>query len=357
MIIPVSISGSTFTASGRFPFADGQQVMVDSRIPNQVPAPLVDFDTNQTRVFYYVIGLTGNQFQLSATVAGPAITLTGTGVGQISVSEFPPLTWDQLSSLPLLDVSELRDFFTTPESLIQLTAAPDTPIGVTVASSVFTSGIPHNLTDWATVQFSTSGTLPAPLVAGVSYYARDLATDSAFKVASVIGGGAITITTAGTGQTSVQNYSLNVVLEKRIKIATSDVYDALLLKVSNHMKFVSRSWWWWFTPPTAPVDTIFYPVVNRSLIVLDNLWNPEKLRKAIRDYAAWNMIQDASWRNLVKDSMFFEQFGNQPESLAKKRAEQRLNDLMPLLLVSGYQGARRIFDFDQTTDSVNISLV
>ena len=362
MTIPVSVdvASSTFTANARFPFIDNQQVYIESRIPNQVPAPLVEYDSAQCRVLYYIAELDGNEFRLSAAEDGEPITLTSAGIGQITVSEFPPLTWDALEELPLLDVSELRDFFTTPESIIQLSAAPDTPIGVTVSSSIFTSGIPHNLIDgaWPIVRFNSTDTVPAPLVAGVNYYAMNIQSDTEFMVSLVIGGTPITITDSGEGQISFQNYTLNVVLEKRIRIAMGDVYDALLLKVSNHMRFVSNAWWYWYAPPSGePINAQFYPAMNRALIVCDNLQNPERLRKAIRDYATWNMIQDASWRNLIKDSTFFEQFGSDPESKAKKRAEQRLNEVAPLLQVAGYQGARRLFDFDQVSNSISVSLI
>jgi len=359
MIIPVSIdlATSTFTANDRFPFANGQQVSVDSRIPKQVPVPLEDFDAQGQRVLYYLVNVSGNNFQLSKTFNGAPVALTANGIGQITVSEFPPLTWDALIRLPLIEISELRDRFNTPESLINLSAANDQPKGVSVASSVFTSGIPHQLLDWGEVRFTSTGTIPAPLQAGVSYYARDIASDSTFKVASVIGGSPIMITNSGTGQVSVQNYALNSVLEKKRDIAGRWLYDALLLKVSNHMKFISRSWWWWFAPSIDPIDPMLYPVMNRALIVLDNLLNPEKLIDAWIDYTAWAMVQDAQWRNVAVDAQFFQRYGDTSESTAKKRAEQRLNSLAPLLLVSGYQGARKIFDFDQTTASISVSLI
>ena len=100
MIIPVSVSGSTFTARERFPFVDGQQVSIDSRIPNQVPAPLVEFDSSNARVYYFLVNISGSSFQVAETLSGPPITLTGSGTGQITVSEYPPLSWQQLVDLP-----------------------------------------------------------------------------------------------------------------------------------------------------------------------------------------------------------------------------------------------------------------
>lgn len=356
MIIPVTVSGSTFVASGRFPFSDGQQVTVDSRIQNQIPAPLVEFDSQGKRVFYYLVETAGNSFRVSATSGGSPIALTSSGIGQISISEWPPLPWQALENLPLVQVSTVRKRFLTPEAMLNLSAAPDGEIGLTVASDIFTTGIPHGLQDWTAVQISSSGTLPAPLVAATTYYVRDT-TDDTFKLATVIGGTAMTITTAGTGQVSVSNFALNDVIVSKLAIGGQWMYDALLTIVTNHVKVVGRSWWWWMNPPIGPSDIMFYPSTSKAQIVLDNLRNPEKLIDAWIDYTVWAMVQDGSWRNQIINPEFIQQFGATPESNAKKGAERRLAQQAQLLLVSGYQGAHRVFDFGQVTDSISISLI
>lgn len=357
MIIPVSVSGSMFTASGFFPFVNGQQISVDSRVANQVPAPLVEFDSQGKRALYYIVGASGNTFQVSTTLNGTPISLAvpNTGIGQITVSEFPPLTWQQLVDLPLAGPADIRARWLTPEAMLNLSAAPDALIGCTVAGNVFTTGIPHNLVDWTAIRFSTGGTLPTPLVAGVTYYAMST-TDTLFAVASVIGGSALTIT-GGTGQLSAQNYALNDMLEAKGAIGWQWLYDALLTLVTNHVKSVGRSWWWWMYPPTEVMDQMLYPPINRALIVLDNLRNPEKLIEAWREYTKWAMIEDGAFRNQVGLDPFTVVPGQSPESIAKKRAEQRLAQQAQLLQVSGYQGAHRIFDFGETTDSISISLI
>jgi hypothetical protein len=355
MIIPVSVSGSTFTANARFPLGDGQQVSIDSRVRNQVPAPLVEYDQD-ARVYYYLVNVSGNSFQVSATLAGSPITLTSAGIGQLTVSEWPPLTWDALTLLPLVQVSDVRKRFLTPEAMLNLSAAVDTPIGLTVAGSVFTTGIPHSLQDWTAVQLDSSGTLPAPLSSLTTYYLRDT-TDVTFTLASVVGGSAITITTAGSGQLSVSNFALNDVIVSKLAIGGQWMYDALLTIVTNHIKVVGRSWWWWWNPSTEPMDVMFYPTTLRAQIVLDNLRNPEKLIDAWVDYTVWAMIQDGSWRNQIINPEFMQQFGPTPDNAAKKRAEQRLAQQVQLLLVSGYQGAHRVFDFGETTSTISISLL
>ena len=356
MVIPVSVNvgASTFTANARFPFVDGQQVYIESRIPNQVPAPLEDYDSQQQRVLYFVIALSGGTFQLSLTLGGAAITLTAAGIGQITVSEYPPLPWESLLLLPLVQVSDIRTRFTTPEALVNETAAPNQSIGLTISGNVFTTGIEHGLVDWTPVQFA--GTVPSPLVTGTTYYVRDT-TPTTFTAASVIGGSAITLGGAGSNVT-VSNYALDGLLLTKRDVGMEWLYDALSVKVANHMKFVGASWWYWYAPPGGEaIEPQFFPATRRAQIVLDNLLNPEKLIVAAVDYAKWAMIEDGSWRNQIVNPAFLQQFGPTPESTAKKRAEERLQRQSQLLLVSGYQGARRLFDFDQVTDSLNISLV
>ncbi len=360
MIIPVSVSGSTFTASGRFPFADGQQVSIDSRIANQLPAPLVEFDSQEKRVYYYLVNTSGNTFEVSSTLNGAPIALTSAGIGQITVSEHPPLTWTQLVLLPLLTPSDIRARWLTPEAMLQVSAAPDASIGVTLASNIFTSGISHGFTDWQAIQLASTGTVPTGLSPNTTYYTRDT-TATTFKVALVIGGVALTVT-GGSGQISVQNWGLNDLLQAKIELAGQWLYDALLVMVSNHMKRVNKSWWLWYAPPTEPNDVMFYPAIYKAQIVLDNLKNPEKLIEAWRDYAKWAMVEDGSFRNQILDATFFQQFGQISsgqtlESVAKKRAEQRLAMQAQLLLVSGYQQAHRIFDFGEVNDTIDISLV
>jgi len=355
MVIPISVNvaTSTFTANGRFPFADGQQVSIDSRVPNQIPAPLVEYDSQEVRVYYFLVNVTGNSFQVSATLSGSPIALTAAGTGQMTLSEYPPLPWESLVLLPLVQVSDIRTRFTTPEALVNETAAPNAPVAVTNSGNTFTAGIETNYVDWTPVQLT--GTLPSPLVAGTTYYVRDT-TATTFTLATAIGGAAITLATSGSGMT-VSNYALDALLITKLAVGGEWLYDALLTLVTNHVNRVNRSWWWWYGAPTEQADVLFYPAVMKAQLILDNLRNPEKLIAAWVDYTKWAMIEDGSWRNQIISPSFITQFGPTPESTAKKRAEQRLAQQAQLLLVSGYQGACRIFDFGETTGTVNISLI
>jgi hypothetical protein len=73
------------------------------------------------------------------------------------------------------------------------------PVTVNVATDTFTA--PKSFVSIDGVRFSTTGTLPAPLQAGVDYFVVS-GTPTSFKVSSTAGGAPIVITTAGTGTTS-----------------------------------------------------------------------------------------------------------------------------------------------------------
>ena len=72
----------------------------------------------------------------------------------------------------------------------------------TVTISSATPGVvtwnAHGLIDGTPITFSTTGSLPSPLVPGVTYFVVGAATNS-FNVEATIGGGAIDTLTAGTG--------------------------------------------------------------------------------------------------------------------------------------------------------------
>lgn len=61
----------------------------------------------------------------------------------------------------------------------------------------------HNLSDTLPVRLETTGTLPAGLSTGTTYYVRDAAANT-FKLAATAGGAAINITTAGSGTHAFQ---------------------------------------------------------------------------------------------------------------------------------------------------------
>lgn len=145
--------------------------------------------------------------------------------------------------------TDIRARLTTPETLAGLTAAPDTPVGVTLASDVFTSGVPHRLLNWNSVQFNSTATLPSPLSAGVTYFVRDV-TPTTFKVATVVGGAALTLT-GGSGTITVFNVDVNGFLSTKISIAKEWIYEALLQEMPNRVPMIA---WRWQNRKRAQID-------------------------------------------------------------------------------------------------------
>lgn len=126
----------------------GQAFTISSTTGN-LPAPLVAGTT------YYVLAPTSNAFQVSATPGGAAIDLTTVGGGSISV-RMPDL--------------------------------------ISASAHGFINGQPLTV--------GSTGTLPAPLVVGTTYWVVQASSNS-FKLAATQGGAAITYSSAGTGQVFV----------------------------------------------------------------------------------------------------------------------------------------------------------
>lgn len=72
------------------------------------------------------------------------------------------------------------------------------PVAASVGSSTFTIAGHGLSTNDPVLVMSVGGSVPSPLVAGTTYYAVNVATDT-FKVAATSGGSAITLTDNGTG--------------------------------------------------------------------------------------------------------------------------------------------------------------
>lgn len=71
-------------------------------------------------------------------------------------------------------------------------------VTISVADPAIVTWNDHGLTDGSTVTFSTAGTLPTGLTAGVVYYVVDAAANT-FSVAATVGGAPIETTAAGSG--------------------------------------------------------------------------------------------------------------------------------------------------------------
>lgn len=77
------------------------------------------------------------------------------------------------------------------------------PLTTSAAVSDVITATGHDYSDGDVIQFATDTTLPAPLVAGTNYYARDV-SGGTFKVSATRGGAAIDITDTGTGNHTSQ---------------------------------------------------------------------------------------------------------------------------------------------------------
>lgn len=92
-----------------------------------------------------------------------------------------------------------------PAKIILPLSPPGGTITVNDGTDVFTTSAAHNLAVGDEILFTTTTTLPAPLVAGVSYWVHSVPTGSTLKIATLPGAAALDITTTGTGTHSWQS--------------------------------------------------------------------------------------------------------------------------------------------------------
>ena len=141
----------------------------------------------------------------------------------------------------LCTASDIRARITSPEMLLVVTTANNQSIGFSASGNILTTGIPHGLLSWSSLIFTTTGTLPAPLIAGITYYAIVLSATT-LSVASILGGSAITLTTAGTGTNTLANSSVDSLIDGKIVLAKRKIYNALLLEVQNRVPMIAERW-------------------------------------------------------------------------------------------------------------------
>jgi len=90
-----------------------------------------------------------------------------------------------------------------PNDPIPNTVATAKTFTVNTTTDVFTTATAHGLAVGDVVRVSTTGTLPAPLVAGTDYTVVTVPSTTTLKLSSTAGGTALNITTAGTGTHSL----------------------------------------------------------------------------------------------------------------------------------------------------------
>jgi hypothetical protein len=147
---------------------------------------------------YYVIKVDDDNFKLAYTLeqakAGTAIDLTGAGTGTLSVS---PLNYSLLSFNNCDFETYEKPRFVKPEFVD------------TTNNYVYLEGHDRATAD-PVVLYNVGGGLPAPLVAGTTYFViRETGNNNRFKLAAssadATAGTAIDLTTAGTGMHEVRN--------------------------------------------------------------------------------------------------------------------------------------------------------
>jgi hypothetical protein len=111
----------------------------------------------------------------------------------------------------------------------------------------------HKLVESYTISFSTTGTLPAPLLAGETYFVTAVGlTETEFRVSTIKNGSAVSIITAGSG---VHRYNIVGLTLTNMR----ENYDYIDLTVLNPGEFISSA-------PTGSTCTI--SIANPAVITL-----------------------------------------------------------------------------------------
>ncbi|MEO7933206.1 MAG: hypothetical protein ABIT76_08625 [Chthoniobacterales bacterium] len=126
-------------------------------------------------------------------------------------------------------------------------------VTVNTGTDLATVSTTHGLSAGQMVRFTTTGTLPSPLVAGTDYFviASGL-TSTALKVSATSGGSAIDITTSGTGTHSIyQRWGIpDLFAAGTMKITTCEVY-ANVLPATEKVRIYST----WVASDTTPANS------------------------------------------------------------------------------------------------------
>ncbi len=128
---------------------------------------------------------------------------------------------------------DVINYINSSEIVLQRGRADNSFIGVSSVDTSLdkiTTGVLHQFIANDSVQFASSGTLPAPLVAGTDYFVIAGFTPTTFQVSLIRGGAAIDLTTAGTGNISVRNTTVEKIITLKLGIAKNDVFKYDLIK-------------------------------------------------------------------------------------------------------------------------------
>jgi hypothetical protein len=113
----------------------------------------------------------------------------------------------------------------------------------------------HKLVESYTIRFSTTGTLPAPLLAGETYFVTSTGlTETEFRVSEIKNGPQISITTAGSG---THRYNIEGLTLTNLR----ENYDYVDLTILNPGEFISSA-------PTGTTCTI--SIANPAVVTLNS---------------------------------------------------------------------------------------
>lgn len=132
--------------------------------------------------------------------------------------------------------------------------------GVNTGTDVFTTSAPHGFTNKEKIQFASTGTLPAPLVAGTTYFVIATNLDrTTFSVSLTRGGAILDITSAGTGTITCHTGN-------GLQDGSFGIPHAFSWRPVGHMVTYGRRW---FTDDNAADNALF----DRGDLALDgSLW-------------------------------------------------------------------------------------
>lgn len=188
----------------------------------------------------------------------------GTTVLDKKVSGFNATVETELTQIK--DMEQLKVIF--PHATL---ISPVLTVTVDDTTDLITAGSPHNYIAGDTVVFSTTGTMPAPLVAGTTYYviaAGLTATD--FKVSATSGGSAVNITTTGTGTLSVEGGHI-FKLEFNTQVGDSDQDNAgqlVLHPQSSNVGDVSHDWTFPIACSNADSELTYSPTEQAKMKIV-----------------------------------------------------------------------------------------
>lgn len=95
-------------------------------------------------------------------------------------------------------VKNIVDYGQTPVGIYMSPSRLNITVTADPATETFSTTFAHTFLVNDQIKFSTTGTLPAPLVAGTIYYIKTVPTSLTFTISATLGGATLDITTAGT---------------------------------------------------------------------------------------------------------------------------------------------------------------